>query len=485
MKNKNIKKCAYRVAGMHCASCELLIEKRLLKESGVKVVDASKLSEEVRIEYDGEKPDLKKINKMFKKNNYEFFRKGSKNKKKTRNWKKDVLVAIISIALIGGFLAMNRYGVVTLSGVKSGSSLFGFLLFGLMAGISSCAALVGGIVLSMSKQWKSEKKPHILFNVGRLLSYALVGFLLGIVGKKAGISLTVSSILTFSVAGLMLILGLQMVGLKIAQKVTIAMPKSVTRFIANDDLSGKTKWMPALIGALTVLLPCGFTITTESLAITSGDPIKGMLMMLSFALGTLPMLLIIGFSSMKILKKPHWSGIFSSVAGIIVIFLALYNINAQIIVLNWGGISIQAKGEARNIVPMKNGKQIIKMDALAYGYEPNYIRVREGIPVVWEIEDKGTSGCTNAIVSRGLFEGEIKLTPGQTSVKEFTPKKAGLYKFSCWMGMVSGTIEVVGKGMETNGDVPVESGASGCGNGSLGSCGGGCGVSSCACGGAR
>ena len=83
------------------------------------------------------------------------------------------------------------------------------------------------------------------------------------------------------------------------------------------------------------------------------------------------------------------------------------------------------------------------MDASSRGYSPNYFKVRVGIPVRWEITDKGTSGCTNAIISKSLFEGEILLTPGQTSIKEFTPEKPGKYKFSCWMGMVSGTIEVV------------------------------------------
>jgi plastocyanin domain-containing protein len=65
--------------------------------------------------------------------------------------------------------------------------------------------------------------------------------------------------------------------------------------------------------------------------------------------------------------------------------------------------------------------------------------------VRWEIEDVGTSGCTNAIVAKGLFPDEIPLTPGKVSVKEFTPTRPGKYKFSCWMGMVSGIIEVVEK----------------------------------------
>ncbi len=83
------------------------------------------------------------------------------------------------------------------------------------------------------------------------------------------------------------------------------------------------------------------------------------------------------------------------------------------------------------------------MNASARGYSPNYIKVRAGIPVRWEITDTGTSGCTNALIARGLFSGQIDLVRGETSIKEFTPEKPGTYKFSCWMGMVSGTFEVI------------------------------------------
>ena len=113
-------------------------------------------------------------------------------------------------------------------------------------------------------------------------------------------------------------------------------------------------------------------------------------------------------------------------------------------------------------------------------------KVEAGIPVSWEITDKGTSGCTNAIISKGLFSGEIVLTPGQTIVKEFTPVKPGKYKFSCWMGMVSGIIEVVdgktaannsgtyiqvAKAANTDSNDVIPSGAKGCGCGGGGSCG--------------
>ena len=51
---------------MHCASCELLIEKRLLKEPGVKAVDALLGNGTLRIEYAGRLPIVNDLNKWFK-----------------------------------------------------------------------------------------------------------------------------------------------------------------------------------------------------------------------------------------------------------------------------------------------------------------------------------------------------------------------------------------------------------------------------------
>lgn len=113
------------------------------------------------------------------------------------------------------------------------------------------------------------------------------------------------------------------------------------------------------------------------------------------------------------------------------------------------------------------------MNASASGYSPNKFTIRVGVPTKMEVTDTGTSGCTNAIISK-LFEGQIDLTPGKTTIKEFTPAKVGVYKFSCWMGMVSGTIEVVDDtGSVGTNTAPVATGAKGCGcgGGGSGSCG--------------
>ncbi|MDI6800367.1 MAG: sulfite exporter TauE/SafE family protein [Actinomycetota bacterium] len=209
---------------------------------------------------------------------------------------------------------------------------------------------------------------------------------------------------------------------------------------------------PFLMGAMTFFLPCGFTITAQGFALISKSAVQGGLIMLLFALGTLPMFLGIGPFSLKFHNRPDLSKRFIQVAGVVVLFFALFSVNSQMNLLGlsnredlagmFGGSVRIARG---SLPPIVDGKQVIEMEAFSYEYSPSYFRVRAGVPVRWEIADRGTSGCTNAIISNGLFEGEIPLSPGQVSTKEFTPLKVGRYKFSCWMGMVSGVIDVVGE----------------------------------------
>jgi plastocyanin len=178
--------------------------------------------------------------------------------------------------------------------------------------------------------------------------------------------------------------------------------------------------------------------------------------MLSFALGTLPMLLTIGFSTLKLATKPHLSGQFLKTAGVLVLFFGLYNLNNQLNVLGWPSLDDLkfrsanfAQVTGNGLAPIVNGKQILKMDASAYGYDPNEFKVRAGLPVKWEIRNKGVSGCTNGIISHSLFPDQIRIDKDLV-IKEFTPEKPGKYKFSCWMGMVSGTIRVIDQNSSTD-----------------------------------
>ena len=493
MKNNKteIKTHAYYVQGMHCSSCEILIEKKLLEIEGIESVEVSLSKNKAFIAYIGPRPKSKELNKIFKKEGYTFYDEPQGKGPDKKNFEN---VFLISAILIFGFIVLQRTGFTSLITVNAKSALPAFFVFGVIAGISSCAALVGGLILSMAKNWAQiyrkedtfwqRSKPHFLFNSGRLISFAFFGALLGLIGAKLQFSLTFSSVLAILVSVIMIFLGLQMFGVSFANKIQFTLPRFITRKVA-DESNFKGKLMPFFLGAFTFFLPCGFTLTAQSIALLSGSVFYGTLVMFLFALGTLPSLLLIGLGSAKILENRNLSEKFVKIAGIIVLFFAFYNLNSQLNILglpSFSNLGVQpANGVDKKTAPQNDlpeiidGKQVIKMKAGASGYKPNYFKVRLGKPVRWEIEDVGTSGCTNAIISRGLFEGDIPLTPGKTSVKEFTPEKAGKYKFSCWMGMISGIIEVVDsegqtkgasvnkEGGDANNNSVISSGAKGCG----------------------
>lgn len=488
----------YSVKGMHCASCEIIIEKKLLELKGIKSVEAKTSKGEVLIEYDGELPKAEQLDEIFKKENYSF---SAIKKNEAQPEKKSFFGSIIiAILIIAGFLYINKMGVSGLINLNSSSSLPAFFALGILAGFSSCAALVGGLVLSMSKQWLeiySDKtstfqkiQPHLIFNAGRIISYGLLGAALGLIGSKIQISFQFTSLLIFAVSFLMIAMAFQMLGFKYFQKFQFTLPKSITRYISNEK-NFQGKYMPFSMGALTFFLPCGFTITAQGLALLSGNMIAGGLIMAVFALGTAPALLLIGLSSVKFSGNPHLSLQFSRIAGILILFFAFFNLNNQLNVMgvsnftdlisNTGAQNYQKQINEKDFPEIIDGKQVIKMNASASGYSPNSFKVKVGVPVRWEITDTGTSGCTNAVISKSLFPDSINLTPGKTSIKEFTPTTAGKYKFSCWMGMVSGIIEVIdannasnlNSGSTSTDNNIVSSGATGCGGGS--GCGGGCG----------
>lgn len=444
-----MKEVAYFVQGAHCASCELIIEKRLLEVSGVEFADASASRGRVLIRYADVKPSTADLNKIFQDRGYTFSEEVIRNT--DRAYGRAALYLVAAAVIIILYFA-NRLGVATFVNVTEKSSLPMFFVLGLLAGASTCAALVGGLVLSLSKQWSSTVQkitPHLSFNAGRLVSFAVFGAVLGTLGSALRPSPVIAAIFIFGVSVFMLAMGLEMLGVKALGRFKITMPKFIARRVINGAAK---KTLPCVLGAATFFLPCGFTATAQGLALLSGRPAQGALIMFFFALGTAPMLLGIGFSSVKFLQSHTLAVSFQKAAGALIVFFAVFNFNAQLNVIgapSFNDLLAAKKNQSASIAenygmpPMVDGKQLIQMEATARGYFPDRFRVRAGVPVRWEIMNTGAGGCTNAIIAPSLFRGEIQMPLGQIVFKEFTPQAPGKYKFTCWMGMVSGIIEVI------------------------------------------
>ena len=492
----------FYVEGIHCASCEILIEKKLRKIEGVKTAEVILSNGTVEIESKNTKITTEFLNNIFATDGYRFsidpFKKSEKTLTNSQcansSEEKSSPYGAILMALIfiGGYIFLDKTGLSSLISVNAKSSLPIFFLFGLLAGVSSCAALVGGIVLSLSKQWLSKysesdstinkAQPHFLFNLGRVAGYAGFGAILGMAGNFFRLSPVASATLVIGVSLIMVLLGLQMVGVKALRNFQIKLPKSITSKMA-DESKFTGRFAPLLMGALTFFLPCGFTMTTQALALASGSPIQGALILGLFALGTVPGLLAIGLSSVKFQSNPKSAKQFSTVAGLLVLFFAAFNINSQLAVLGFSNFPNNQTTLVSNVgglAPVVNGKQVLVMQAVSGGYSPNKFTVKAGIPVSWQVSNDGSAGCGASIVAQGLFPDRIDTIPGQIVTKEFTPTTPGEYRFSCAMGMYTGTITVVdASGLTGTSTTPIGSGSKGCG------CGGGSAASAGTCGGGR
>jgi len=144
-----------------------------------------------------------------------------------------------------------------------------------------------------------------------------------------GSAFTLNASANFSVSLLigliMLILGINLLDVfHWSRRLQPTMPRFLSNHAFNVTKINHTL-TPFLIGVATFFMPCGFTQTMQIYTLSTGSFMSGAMTMLFFALGTLPILVLISFSSFSVNKSPQ-AGIFFKTAGLVVIMFALFNI---------------------------------------------------------------------------------------------------------------------------------------------------------------
>jgi sulfite exporter TauE/SafE len=243
------------------------------------------------------------------------------------NWP-DFWVALpIALGFVGLFVVLQKLGIVNL--ITASKVNYGTVfVIGLVASVSTCMAVVGGLVLSMSANFAKEGdkvRPQALFHIGRLVSFFILGGAIGALGSAFQLGGTGIFVLSLLVGLVMLILGVNLLDmLPWVKRLQPTLPGFIGRRVHSLKNINHI-FTPLLVGVATFFLPCGFTQSMQIHALTTGNFWTGALTMFVFALGTLPVLALLSFSSLSIHNKAS-SGIFFKTAGLVVIFFALFNI---------------------------------------------------------------------------------------------------------------------------------------------------------------
>ncbi len=452
-----MKKTTVPIKGMHCRSCELLIEEELSSIPGVSKVSVSEKSACAEICYESDNLQVNQIEDAVIKAGYSV----GFNEKKPFFSKNIADYANIFYAGVALFLLYQLVGILGLSkllGVSGGqpTSLVTVVLIGLTAGFSTCMALVGGLVLGTATRFAQKHPnatnmerfvPHVWFTVGRIVSYTVLGGVIGGIGSFFQLSGFSLGLLTLAVALVMLTLGMQLTGLFPAmENFKLTLPKWISQLLGiketqKQEYSHKNSF---LMGASTFFLPCGFTQAMQLYAMSSGNIVSGALIMGLFALGTAPGLL--GIGGLTSVLRGVFAQKFFKFAGVVVIALSLFNMNNAFNLIGWNPSLLLSAGSnvlaASSAVAERDGNvQVVRMTQNSSGYEPNSFTVTRGVPVRWIINSVDQYTCAASIVSSAI--GVRKNLVAGENVIEFTPNETGTIPFSCFMGMYRGQFTVV------------------------------------------
>lgn len=318
------------------------------------------------------------------------------------------------------------------------------LITGLTSGGLSCFAVQGGLLTSaLADQGTDDvkylkEKSILMFLVAKLAAYTILGAALGALGSKIVISPTFQAWLQIFVGFYMLATAARLLDIhRIFRYFVIQPPKSFLR-LARNSTQTKSFFAPALLGFLTILIPCGITQAMMLLAISSGTIFLGASIMFFFILGTSPVFFLIGLAATSLLKNKA----FTLVAATFILILGIMSINSgQILRGSVHTLQNYWKVIAGTSQSTKTGN-VVNITVTNHGYESDVNTLKVGVPVTLNLTTNSVTSCSLAFVIPSLKISKFLPSTGTTTIT-FTPTKLGNLTYTCSMGMYSGSFNVI------------------------------------------
>ncbi|TMR33630.1 sulfite exporter TauE/SafE family protein [Nonomuraea zeae] len=286
--------------------------------------------------------------------------------------------------------------------------LAGGVAAGLLAGTATCTATQGGLLMGLVDHCHG-RDPALVgwFLAGRLASYTTGGALLGLLGSVVSLPPQVRAVLLVA-AGLTVIV------------FAVRLMRRGRSDCAAPSHAVSSRYKAPLLGAATILVPCGVTLGVEMIAISSGSPVAGAAAMAGFVVGTAPAFALLGYVLRRISRTR-----LARFAGVAAIAAGLWTAGAGVNLGGWlpGPAAPPAAGP---------GAETVTIFATREGYRPAMVTARAGVPVevVFKLVDQG---CTGTVT----IDGRDVTLPATVRLP---PQRPGSLRYVCGMGMYTGFI---------------------------------------------
>ena len=473
MDNRIINTSIY-VDGMTCSSCELKVENKLKKQPGVKEAKVSLAEGKAYVTFDEKETSVSELIAVINKLGYQagMTKSGTNNNPEQKNekLKMDQLLGIGIIILALYIIIKHTIGFNFIPEINQSMGYGVLFVVGILTSLH-CVAMCGGINLSQCVVYQTgndnkigKLKPSLLYNAGRVISYTVIGGIVGGLGSVVSFSGMAKGIVAVLAGIFMIIMGINMLNIfPWLKRFNISMPKAIGRKLYHGD-SNKG---PFYVGLLNGLMPCGPLQSMQLYALGTGSIAAGAASMFFFSLGTVPLMFGLGAVSTILSKK--FTGKLMKVSAVLVVILGVLMVSRGMSLSGFNTVTA-ASGDS-GVASINGDVQTVEINLASGRYSP--ITVQKGIPVRFIINaaQQDINGCNRTVIIP-KYGVEKDLQPGQ-NVIEFTPEETGKIPYSCWMGMIRSNINVVDDITQINRTSTVEDadaaglsgGASCCGTG--------------------
>ncbi len=420
------------VKGMFCNNCERRVQEALLSLPGVGSAAASFPEETVTVTYDERTVSEKQLKEEIEKLGYKTVPDNSRVIQTA-----SVLIILLALYVIANHLGWTRIFNI-FPNIETTLDIGMLFVIGLFTGVH-CIAMCGGINLTQStlaaKGDADIFRSNLSYNAGRVISYTIIGGVIGGIGKVLSINESFRGFITIAVGIIMIIMALSMLGVfRPLRRLPLHLPAGLyTKAVQSSG--GRSSFV---IGLLNGLMPCGPLQSMQIYALTTGSVFRGALSMLFFSLGTVPLMLGLGLVSGRLNRKK--AGYMLTVSALLIFVMGLHMTGNGLALSGFSAPS-GPRADSAVMAEYMGDTQYVTTEVDYGSYEA--LIVHNGTPVEWTIvvPEGKLNGCNSEIVVPA-YDLSVKLHEGENTVS-FTPAGTGTVPYSCWMGMIKSSIKVI------------------------------------------